>query len=139
LDHRQREHGQEAYRQFLKPCPDTTTFLEPANTLFDHRTTPIAGPIEVGILITLVGLSRDHGTNAMSSKPIANASNAVGFVTGKPSRTLTRPPQRLRDANMIQNRFQLRRFVLLSSRYFGRQRYACTVSDQVELAAESAF
>jgi hypothetical protein len=40
---------------------------------------------------------------------------------------------------VIQNRFQLRRLMLLSAGYFDRQRHACTVSDQVEFAAESTF
>jgi hypothetical protein len=75
----------------------------------------------------------------MGGKPIPDAPNTVGFVTGQSPRTLTRSTQRLGDADVIQNRFQLRRLVLLSGGYFGRQRHACTVSDQVEFAAESAF
>lgn len=75
----------------------------------------------------------------MGGKPFSNAPDAVGFVTRQSPRTLTWSAQRLRDADMIQNRFQLGRFMLLSAGYLDRQRHACTVSDQVEFAAESAF
>jgi len=139
LDHRQYEHGQKTYGQFLRLCPDATTFFQPTDTLLDHRATPIALRIEVRILVTFVGLSWDHRLDPMSVKPLANATNAVGFVTGQPPGTLTPSAQWRRDADVIQNRFQLRRLMLLSAGYFDRQRHDCTVSDQVEFAAESTF
>jgi hypothetical protein len=40
---------------------------------------------------------------------------------------------------VIQNGLQLCRLMLLSGCYFDRERHACTVSNQVEFAAESAL
>ena len=139
MDHRQFEHSQETYGQFLEPCPDATTFFEPADTLLNHRATPIALYIKVRVLVAFIRFPWDHRPNAMGGKPIPDTPNAVGFVTRQSARTLTWPAQRLSDADMIQNRFQLGRFMLLSAGYLDRQRHACTVSDQVEFAAESAF
>ena len=139
MDHRQFEHRQEAYGQFLEPCPNAATFLEPADTLLNHRATPIALGIEVPVLVAFVRFPWDHRPNMMGPKPVANAPNAVSFVTRQASRTLTRSAQWLGDADATENRFELCRLMLLSGRYFGRQRHACTVSDQVEFAAESAF
>jgi hypothetical protein len=75
----------------------------------------------------------------MGGQPIPDTPNAVGLVTRQSPRTLTGSAQWLGDADMIQNRFQLGRLMLLSAGYLDRQRQACTVSDQVEFAAESAF
>ena len=108
MDHREFQHGQKTHGQFLEPCPDAATLLEPTDTLLDHGATPVTLRVEVRMLVAFVGLSRDHRSNAMSEKPVADASNTVGFVTGQLPGTLTRSAQGLGDADMIQNRFQLR-------------------------------
>lgn len=85
----------------------------------------------------LFSLSRDQRLDPVLPKPVSHAIVAGAFVARQSLWPLAWPSQRLRDSNLIHHRLDARRVVRLSSSHFDRQRQAPTVSNQVELAAES--
>jgi hypothetical protein len=85
-----------------------------------------------------VFLARDQRLDAVLSKPVPHAVVAVALVARQSLRPLAWPSQRLRDRDLVHHRLNARRLVRPAGGHFNRQRQASTVSNQVEIAAESA-
>lgn len=87
------------------------------------------------MLVILVG---NHGPDAVSPEPVVHTVATVALVTGQQLRTLARTTQALRDGNLVHHRLDAHRIMHLTGSDFDSQGYASAVSNQVELAAESA-
>ncbi len=91
----------------------------------------------MGILTPIWTRSLQQRTTSRSTSGKSSAYWS-GFVASQPLWAFTWSPSRLRDANAIENCFNLGRFMLLSGRYFDGKGHSRAVSNQVEFAAESA-
>lgn len=141
MDHCELHHREEVNGEFLKPRADPTAFLQPADRLLDDAAAPVGLLVEDGTAVVpqlLVFPSRDQRLDAVLPKPVPHTVVAVAFVARQSLWPLAWPSNRLRDSDLIHHRLDARRFVRLTGSHFDRQRQAPTVSNQVELAAESA-
>jgi len=75
----------------------------------------------------------DHGPNSVLPQPATDPGIAVSFVPGNAIRTSASP-----NTHRVHQSFELRRLVSLSAGDFGGKGQASAVSNQVQLAAESA-
>src|SRR5205814_748592 len=87
-------------------------------------------PAVIGMLIAA---ARDHGLDRVATQPVTDRLIAVALVSRERLRTLPAP-----DPDPIHHRFELRALVDLARRDVDGEGKAAAVSDQVELAAESA-
>lgn len=128
-------HRDEVYCQLLESSIQTAALLEPADALLDDTTTPVELAIEAlpSVVGMLVFAPRDHGLDRMPAQPIPDRGEAValvareGFGSGAPT-----------NPHPIHDFFELRALVDLSRRDVDGEGKAVAVSDQVELAPESA-
>src|SRR5437867_1777456 len=133
-------HRDEVHSQLLEAGGQTSAFLEPTNALLDGAAAPVELPVEdvAPIVRVLIGASRDDHTNRVATQPSANPGVTVPFVPGDGLRTGARRTDGLGDANSIQDLFELRAVVDLARRDMRGEGESVTVSNQVDLAAESA-
>ena len=80
------QHGVEIDGQLLKPRTDAAAFLQPADTLLDHR------PLPIGLLIkprrravpgVFVFLVRNDRFDPSARQPVADTLDAVAFIAGQ--------------------------------------------------------
>src|SRR5437899_993773 len=135
MNHRDEVHG-----QLLEARAQSSALLEPAHALFNGAASPIERLVEAvpAVLGVLVAATRNDHANRMAMEPRADAGVAVALVARQTRGSRSRWPHRLPDANPIHDFFELRALVDLSGRDVDRERESVTVSNQVELAAESA-
>src|SRR5437762_4604415 len=133
-------HREEVDGQLLEPGRDTPALLEPAGALFDGATAAVGAAIELmsAIVGPLVLAARDDHSNGMAMQPVPDATVAIALVARHRGRALPRRPARLSDRHAVHDRVDLRRLVDLARRDVRGEGNAATVSDQVELAPESA-
>ena len=130
MNHREEVHG-----QLLESCAQATALLEPADALLDCAPAPVEPAVEPvpAVVRVLVFPSWDHGFDGVSSQPVPDRGEAVALVTrdclGAGAST---------DSDAVHDFFELRALVDLTRRDVDREGKAVAVSDQVELAPESA-
>jgi len=89
----------------------------------------------VALLVASLGNDRFDG---VATQPLPDAVETVCFVPGDTFGATAGSTHRLRDAHRVHQRLEPRRFVRLPRRDFDGKRQASAVSNQVELAPESA-
>ena len=106
---------------------------------FHDASTTVVIPVKRhAVVADLVFLARDHHPNLVLPQPVADPSATVALVTGKRIWPCTGMTRRLWNANRVHHRLEPFRFVALTGTDLDRERQSRTVSNQVELAPESA-
>lgn len=135
----QLQHGQEVDSQFLESCRDSPAFFEPTDAAFhDASTTVVILVKRHAVVADLVFLARDHHPDLVLPQPVADPLATVALVTGERTGPCTGAPHRLWNSNRVHHRLEPLRFVALTGTDLDRERQSRTVSNQVELAPESA-
>ena len=140
MNDRRLNHGEEVHGILLETSGHATALLEPADALLDDAAHAIGRLVEAhaAVVRALVRATRDDRPDRMVAQPLTDARVTVALVSGHRSGPGAWPSQRLGDADPVQDRFELRRLVDLPGRDVDREGKAVAVSDQVELAPESA-
>ncbi len=135
------KHAMEVNGQFLEAGANASRFLHPSDALFDYGALSIGRPVEPDPTVVagrFVALVRNDRLDAASSKPVADAWNAVPFVGGQFLWTCSRTPQTLWDGDTVHYPLDLRRFVDLPGSDLNGQGSSVAVSNQVELRSKPA-
>ena len=119
----------------FEPGAETAALFEPADELLHHAAPSVQPAIEAmppvtGVLVPAAG---NHGLDRVPAQPVANPLEAVTLVAGERSRSGAAT-----DADPTHDFLELCAFVDLPRRDMRREGKAVAVSDQVELAPESA-
>lgn len=134
------DHREEVHSQLLESCRQAAALLEPTDALLDAAASPIQLLVEAmpSIVLMLVDASWDDTADRMTTQPLPDAREAVAFVASEARRSSASSSRGSADAHAVHDRFEPLGLVDLPRRDVRGEGESATVSNQVELAAESA-
>ena len=136
--HRELDHSEVIHSQLFKTGRDAAALFEPSDTALDDISSAVGVLVEGladGYFIRSLG---DNRKDAVLVEPSTDVRKAIAFVSGDTLGSLSRSAQGLGDSDGVHDGLQVTGFVVLTGAYFGRERKAVAVSDQMDLGPKPA-